>query len=143
MNKELVKNIILKKGGTIIPTFERELCITFFKATGSDFITTIEQMVKSGELKKDFYRWEPKKYEIDRELDNDEMIISLFIGGKKRTRKLNKFGKVFDPIYYLPGYEPKWVKERETKRNNVEEDIKEMLQSLIKKRTSEQEEQIG
>jgi len=65
-SKILAKDIITKKGGTLIPTFNRDICIMFFNATGDDLITTLETMVKEGEIKKDFYRWTPKKYDTEK-----------------------------------------------------------------------------
>lgn len=126
--EDLAKEIINDNGGSIVPTFNRELGTAFYQTTGVNLNKTLFSLADKKEVTKDFVRWAPERF-----TDNGDGTISLELGGVKVNRRVGKDGRISEAIFYVPCEIPEWVN-RNTSKDHTVEDLVTKLKAKINDR---------
>jgi hypothetical protein len=123
--EQIAVKLIEDNGGSLVPTFNRDIGTAFWSETGQNLNKILYGMSDKKEIVKDFVRWVPEQFS-----DNGDGTISLTLGGVKVNRRVGKDGRISEAIFYLPAAVPVWVQRRSEHKDKVE-DLRGKIKDMV------------
>lgn len=137
-NKDFVKELLSKRDGKIVPSFQSGVCDGFYIKTKANLVKLLYAMSGAGELVKDFLHWTPKAMgEPD-----ENNVVTIRLNGRKVQRKLRKDGTVAEAVFYLPEMVPEWLLRRKAQQKEAQDIAAELDEFEGLKKEVEAEERL-